>query len=220
MAFTGSMIDEIASETFLLLVGVLPVSLRSSDRGPLGFFCFLGSGALEASESLSEEAISVFPAKLGDPKTRESIRVVELSPQCCKHMEAFLKSWRPNELRLLFATKNGTPWDQNLLLKRKFRPLLRALGIEVPRGNGFHSFRHANAILMNSFGASYKLRQQRLGHAAGSPITEAIYTHVISEDAKRIAAQLGDAVWGISDVSGREKKKGLEVAAPKPFLIN
>ena len=33
------------------------------------------------------------------------------------------------------------------------------------RGNGFHAFRHANATLMNSFGASQKLRQQRLGHA-------------------------------------------------------
>jgi len=50
-------------------------------------------------------------------------------------------SWHPNERRLLFATRHGTPWDQNLLLERKFRPLLRPLGIHVPRGNGFHAFR-------------------------------------------------------------------------------
>jgi integrase len=142
------------------------------------------------------------------------------SPQACAHLELFLRSWHPNERRLLFATSNGTPWDQNLLLKRKFRPLLRSLGIVVPRGNGFHAFRHANATLMNSFGASYKLRQQRLGHAAGSPITDAIYTHVTSEDARRVAAQLGDAVWGISDASGRENENGLEGAASKPFQIN
>lgn len=43
---------------------------------------------------------------------------------------------------------------------------------------------------MSSFGASQKLRQQRLGHADGSPATETIYTHMISEDVKRIAAQL------------------------------
>jgi integrase len=59
-----------------------------------------------------------------------------------------------------------------MLLKRKFRPLLRALGIHVPRGNGFHAFRHANSTLMSSFGASLKLRQQRLGHADGSLVTE------------------------------------------------
>jgi integrase len=79
--------------------------------------------------------------------------------------------------------------------------MLRALGIQVPRGNGFHAFRHANATLMSSFGASQKLRQQRLGHADGSPVTETIYTHVISEDGRRIAAQLGNAVWGVLDPS-------------------
>ena len=45
-------------------------------------------------------------------------RVVELSPQACAHMGKFLESWHPNQRRLLFATRTGTPWDQNLLLKR------------------------------------------------------------------------------------------------------
>jgi integrase len=80
----------------------------------------------------------------------------------------------------------------------------------VPRGNGFHAFRHANAPLMSSFGASQKLNQQRLGHADGSPITETIYTHVISEDGKQIAAQLGKAVWGILDPSWTLKENGSE----------
>jgi len=59
----------------------------------------------------------------------------------------FLNTWRPNERRLLFATKNGTPWDRNLQLKRKFKPLLEKLGMQVPKGNGFHAFRHANATM-------------------------------------------------------------------------
>jgi len=120
---------------------------------------------------------------------------------------------------LLFATRNGTPWDQNLLLKRKFKPLLRALGIQVPHGNGFHAFRHANATLMSSFGASQKLRQQRLGHAAGSPITESIYTHVMSEDGKRIAAQLGNAVCGVLDPSWTlEEKMGVSLVANSRYI--
>ena len=105
----------------------------------------------------------------------------------------FLTSWRPTERRLLFATRNGTPWDQNLLLKRKFKPLLKGLGIQLPRGDGFYILRHGNATLMSSFGAPQKLRQARLGHD-GSPVTESVYTHVISEDGKRVAAQLGNAV--------------------------
>ena len=94
------------------------------------------------------------------------------------------------------------------------------LGIQVPRGNGFHAFRHANATLMSSFGASQKLRQQRLGHADGSPVTETIYTHVISEDGKRIAAQLGKAVWGVLDPSWTLKENGSGVEPPKPLYLN
>lgn len=184
-----------------------------------GELCGLRVDDINLQRGILQVRQSAWRGKLGDPKN-DSPRVIELSPQACAHMEKFLKAWHPNSSRLLFATRNGTPWDQNLLLKRKFRPLLRRLGIEVPRGNGFHAFRHANASLMNSLGASLRLRQQRLGHAAGSPITEAIYTHVISEDAKRIAAQLGDAIWGISYVNVREKENGLEAATPKPFQIN
>jgi integrase len=92
--------------------------------------------------------------------------------------------------------------------------------IERARKLGIEALRHANATLMSSFGASQKLRQQRLGHADGSPVTETIYTHVISEDGTRIAAQLGNAVWGILDASWTEKENGSRVESPKPFVIN
>ena len=146
--------------------------------------------------------------------------MVELSPQACEHLSNFLESWHPNQRRLLFATRNGAPWDQNLLLRRKFRPLLRAIGIQIPRGNGFHAFRYANATLMSSFGASQELRQQRLGHADGSPVTETIYTHVISEDGKRIAAQLGNAVWGILDASWTEKGNSRLLGRKKAGILD
>jgi hypothetical protein len=70
-----------------------------------------------------------------------------------------------------------------------------------------HAFRHANATLRSSFGASQKLRQQRLGHSDGSPVKETIYTHVISEDGKRIAAQLANVVWGVLTPVGRKGKR-------------
>jgi integrase len=185
-----------------------------------GELCGLTVEDLDLDRGMLQVRQSAWRGKLGNPKTDESIRVVELSPKACIQLRRFLESWHPNERRLLFATRNGTPWDQNLLLKRKFKPLLRALGIQMPRGNGFHAFRHANATLMNSFGASQKLRQQRLGQADGSPVTETIYTHVISEGGKRIAAQLGNAVWGILDASWTEKGNGSGVEPPKPFVIN
>lgn len=185
-----------------------------------GELCGLTVDDIDLGRGMLQVRQSAWRGKLGDPKTDESIRVVELSRQACRHLSKFLESWHPNQRRSLFATRSGIPWDQNLLLKRKFRPLLQALSIQVPRGNGFHAFRHANATLMSSFGASQKLRQQRLGHADGSPVTETIYTHVSSEDGKRIAAQLGNAVWGVLDAIERKKRNGSEGASSKPFLIN
>jgi integrase len=185
-----------------------------------GELCGLTVDDIDLGHGMLQVRQSAWRGQLGEPKTNNSIRVVELSPQACSHLKMFLESWHPNGHRLLFATRNGTPWDQNMLLKRKFKPLLRALNISMPRGNGFHAFRHANATLMNSFGASQKLRQQRLGHADGSPVTETIYTHVISEDGKRVAAQLGNAIWGVLDAIGRKKENGSGLEHPKPLYLN
>jgi len=71
---------------------------------------------------------------------------------------------------------------------------------------------------MSSFGASRKLRQQRLGHADGSPVTQTIYTHVISEDGKGIAAQLGNAVGEFWTPVGRKRKTAGEWSLPSRLL--
>jgi len=99
-----------------------------------------------------------------------------------------------NEQRLLFATRNGTPWDANMHRKRRFRSLLKALNIQIPKGNGFHAFRHANAALMDRFSIPMKVRQQRLGHS-NPGITLGIYTHVVGEDSQAAASKLGEVVW-------------------------
>jgi hypothetical protein len=88
------------------------------------------------------------------------------------------------------------------------------------RGDGFCIFRHGNATLTSSFGAPQKLRQGRLGHADGSPVTESVYTHVISADGKRVAAQLGNSVLGQLGASWTEKENGSGLEHPKPLFLN
>ena len=207
-------IIEAAPEPFCTFYG-----LAAETGLRVGELCGITLDDLDFERRLLLVRQSAWRGKLGDPKTESSIRVVELSAQACEHLAEFLKGWRPNERRLLFATKNGTPWDANLLLKRKFKPLLVKLGIQVPRGNGFHAFRHANATMMDRLGTPLKVRQERLGHS-DPHITQAIYTHVASEDSRRVAAQLGDAVWGILDANGRKNKNGSGVEPPKPFVVN
>jgi len=107
---------------------------------------------------------------------------------------------RPNEKGLLFATRNGTPWDANLLVKRKLYPLLDSLGIE--RG-GLHAFRHTNSTLMDHLGAPFKVRQQRLGHSDVALTLDA-YTHVVSADDVRLAEQLDRILHPIAPKSKEE----------------
>jgi integrase len=143
---------------------------------------------------------SAWHGKIQSPKTENAYRAFALSPQLCLHLAGFLRTWRPNDLRLLFATKGGKPWDSNLVVKRKLRPLLQSLGIE---GGGLHAFRHANETMMDRLSVPLKVRQERLGHS-DPRMTLGTYTHVASADDKRIAEQLGDLLspTGIAKASG------------------
>jgi integrase len=155
---------------------------------------------------------SAWRGKLQDPKTENATRAFAISPNLSEHLRQFILKWRPNAQRLLFASRNGTPWDQNLLVKRKLRPLLDSLGIQRC---GLHAFRHFSASMMDRLNAPLKLRQQRLGHS-DVEMTLGVYSHVAKEDDLRVAAQLGE----ILDPSGPTKQNGSGVEPPKPFVIN
>ncbi len=171
--------------------------------GPLKSFCWLAAETgMRAGElcGLRIEDVnlgqcfvnvkqSVWRGKLQTPKTANSIRQFAISQKLASHLRAHLSTWRPNLLNLVFATKNGTPWDQNLVVKRKLHPLLESLGI---RRCGLHAFRHTNGSLMDRLNAPMKIRQERFGHAPGSPLTLGIYTHAVGEDDRMVAEQLGE----------------------------
>ena len=89
---------------------------------------------------------SAWRGRILDPKTANGIRCFSLSRQLALHLSNFLLRWRPNDNRLLFATRNGTPWDANLLVKRKLHPLSRT---RHSARCGLHAFRHGNATLMD-----------------------------------------------------------------------
>jgi integrase len=155
---------------------------------------------------------SAWRGKIQSPKSESAVRCFALSPRLLAHLAEHCKACRPNEKGLLFATRNGTPWDANLLVKRKLYPLLDSLGIE--RG-GLHAFRHTNSTLMDRLGAPFKVRQQRLGHSDVTLTLDA-YTHVVSEDDVRLAEQLD----GILRPNAPKKGNGSEGASSKPLYLN
>jgi len=145
---------------------------------------------------------SVWRGKLQAPKTTNSIRSFAISNGLAAHLRIFLESWRANALRLLFATSKGTPWDQNLVVKRKLHPLLDRLGIQRC---GLHAFRHTSSSLMDWLNAPLRLRQERLGHVPGSDLTLGVYTHVVGNDDHVIANKLGDILRPVVSKSEPER---------------
>jgi len=129
----------------------------------------------------------VWHGKIETVKSKKGNRLCEISPQLVKHLRAFLRTWRPNKLDLLFVSKNGTPWDADGVRKRKLYPLLEKLGIERC---GFHAFRHGNETVMDGENVPWATRLNRLGHS--DPRVTIKYTHVVSEDGRKIAARFGE----------------------------
>ncbi|MFZ0465893.1 MAG: tyrosine-type recombinase/integrase, partial [Candidatus Acidiferrales bacterium] len=155
---------------------------------------------------------SAWRGKIQTPKTENAYRFFALSPELCRHLAEFLRGWCPNEARLLFATRGGTPMDSNLVVKRKLHPLLRSLGID---GGGLHAFRHANETMMDRLNVPMKVRQERLGHS-DPRITLGTYTHTVSEDHRRVAVQLGEILHPTCTQLGCKS----ESAAQEPALVH
>ena len=105
---------------------------------------------------------------------------------------------------LVFVTRAGRPWAPCNLMRYKLHPLLDSLGI---KRCGLHAFRHTNGSLMDRLNAPMKVRQERLGHALGSDITMAIYTHSVGEDDRRVALQLGDCAQLRPTLAAKETTK-------------
>jgi len=129
---------------------------------------------------------NVWHGKIQTVKSVKGNRLCEISPQLVEHLRGYLRSSKPNSAGLLFATKNGTPWDTDVARKRKLYPLLDRLKIERC---GFHAFRHGNETVMDQENVPMAVRQGRLGHS--DPRTTMMYSHVASEDGRRFAAKLG-----------------------------
>jgi integrase len=129
----------------------------------------------------------VWHGKIETVKSKKGNRLCEISPQLVEHLRSFLLTWRPNKLGLLFVSQNGTPWDADVVRKRKLHPLLQKLGIE--RG-AFHAFRHGNETIMDGENVPMATRLNRLGHS--DPRVTIKYTHVVSEDGRKIAARFGE----------------------------
>jgi integrase len=175
-----------------------------------GEVCALRVADLDLENAVIYVRQSVWRGQIQSVKSKKGNRRFPISPELVEHIRAYLLTWRPNALGLVFATKNGTPWDHSLVRKRKFHPLLKKLGIPQC---GFHAFRHGNATLLDQIGAPMAVRQNRLGHADAQ--TTMGYTHAVTADERRIADELGK----ILHVTARNEPENSPAARGLSVLI-
>jgi integrase len=91
---------------------------------------------------------------------------------------------------LIFATRTGTSFNAELLVKRYFKPLLEKAGLPEIR---FHDLRHTCATLLLGRGVHPNLVQELLGHATIA-MTLNTYSHYLPPMGDQAAGAMGEAL--------------------------
>ncbi len=146
---------------------------------------------------------NVYNNQFCKPKTKTSIRRIDLPLELIKT----LKEWRlrcPNgELGLVFPNEEGNFQDPKNMKNRKYKQVLRRAGIDH---RTFHDLRHTYATLLVSSDTNIQYVQAQLGHAKIS-MTMDTYAKMTQETRQRGVDSLND-VFGSSDIKEEVKRFG------------
>jgi len=114
---------------------------------------------------------AVWRGKIQAPKTSNAIREIPIPPQIVDALKSHIGDRTEG---LVFTTKNDTPWNSDLVLKRHLHGKLKVV-------NGtLHMFRHTFATRQLQAGVPVSVVSKILGHASVST-TLNIYSHVLAE---------------------------------------
>ena len=123
------------------------------------------------------------------PKTKRSERQIPLASLLIRAIQQWLER-RPDGSDWLFPSEAGTPHRDRNLLRRKFDPVCKKLG--VPRFN-WHSLRHAFTTYNQNSGVPTPVVQSLLGHASAE--TTMIYTHPLAEAQRQAVEKLAGILF-------------------------
>ncbi len=153
-----------------------------------GELCGLSKTDIDLTNHFLSVGQSIWRGKVQSPKTESAVRTLAISTQLADQLHKHLARQADKDTKFLFSARSGSPWDANLLVKRKLHRILGALGL--PRC-GLHAFGHGNATLMDNLGVPLKVKQHRLGHSRAGDITTDVYTHYQIGDDTHVAERLG-----------------------------
>jgi integrase len=127
-----------------------------------------------------------------EPKSKESVRKIDLSPVVVKELAAWKLLSGSNDADLVFPSENGTPIDCHNMMGRYFKPALRKAGL--PKTIRFHDLRHCYASLMLNQGENIKYVQSQMGHSSPM-VTLKIYSHLMKPSNQEAVKRLDETVF-------------------------
>ncbi len=122
---------------------------------------------------------AVWRGKVQSPKTTNAIRDIPIPFQIVDALKTHIGN---RDEGFVFTTKNGTPWNSDLVLKRHLRWKLK-----VTNGH-LHMFRHTFATRQLQAGVPVAVVSKILGHGSIST-TLNIYAHVLAEHMEQFERQ-------------------------------
>jgi integrase len=142
---------------------------------------------------------SLWKGKFQTPKSKYSIRKVDIPEQLAHELEKWRLVSPKNEDDLVFPDPRGKPVSHGGVVKRHFEPALKRAGL---RHVSFHSLRHFNASLRISAGQNPKYVQSQLGHSS-IKVTLDVYGHLFNDaEFNRRQVRLLEASLGSARISG------------------
>ncbi|MNR86726.1 putative prophage phiRv2 integrase [compost metagenome] len=120
-----------------------------------------------------------------EPKTSRSRRTIPLPTSLVRALSEYKHEQAAQiiaagstyqRLDLVFANRVGAPLDENNLVKRHFKPIVKAAAL--PTSLRLYDLRHSCATLLLAAGENPKVVSERLGHASIT-LTLDTYSHVL-----------------------------------------
>lgn len=141
------------------------------------------------------------------PKTRASLRAVDLSPRLKRELQEYYMQ-SSNKTGLIFRTSTGGPIDPHNFYERAFKPAIERAAqadslLPVNQRSEFkdvtiHTLRHTFGSVKLEHGENLIYVSKQMGHSQPS-VTANVYAHLLKERRPEAAVRTDEFLFGQSD---------------------
>jgi integrase len=164
-----------------------------------GELCGLRVCDVDLFKKLVRVRQAVWRGKAQTPKTKNAIRDIPTPVEIVDALRAHIGGRSEG---FVFTTKNGTPWNADLVLKRHLRKKLKVVDGHL------HMFRHTFATRQLHAGVPVSVVSKLLGHGSIST-TLNIYAHVLAEHLEQFERQRAPILGSYRALNGHLTRVGV-----------